>query len=134
LLEANEMLESRIGKAEIVFCHNDLLAANLFDDGARLWLLDWDYAGFNSALFDLANLASNNNFYPQEDEDLLQAYFGRRFEKDEYDIFQAFKCASLLREVFWSATSEQNPVAAFDYARYTDDYLVRFDSALAQLN
>jgi thiamine kinase-like enzyme len=134
LLEANELLESRIGKAEIVFCHNDLLAANIFDDGARLWLLDWDYAGFNCALFDLANLSSNSNFYPQEDEDLLGAYFGRTFARDEFAIFQAFKCASLLREVLWSATSELAPVAAFDYARYTDDYLARFDQALAQLN
>lgn len=134
LMEANDVLESRVGKAEIVFCHNDLLAANLFDDGARLWLLDWDFAGFNCALFDLANLSSNNNFYPQEDEDLLEAYFGRGFERDEFDIFQAFKCASLLREVLWSATSELEGGTAFDYARYTDDFLVRFDNAMVQLN
>ncbi len=134
LMEANDTLESRIGKVEIVFCHNDLLAANLFDDGARLWLLDWDYAGFNAALFDLANLSSNSNFYPQEDEDLLAAYFGRKFEQEEYEIFQAFKCASLLREVLWSATSEMSPSVAFDFPRYTDDYLVRFENAFAQLS
>ncbi|NBP95332.1 MAG: choline kinase, partial [Gammaproteobacteria bacterium] len=40
--------------------HNDLLAANFIDDGHRLWLIDWDYAGYNSPLFDLANLAANN--------------------------------------------------------------------------
>ena len=44
----------------IVFGHNDLLAANFIDDGKRLWLIDWDYAGFNSPLFDLGDLASNN--------------------------------------------------------------------------
>lgn len=134
LLETNDMLESRIGKVEIQFCHNDLLAGNLFDDGARLWLLDWDYAGFNAALFDLANLSSNNGFYPQEDAALLEAYYGRRFEKEEYDVFLAFKCASLLRETLWSAVSELTSDLAFDYARYTDDYLVRLDLALAELN
>jgi thiamine kinase-like enzyme len=134
LLEANDMLEARVGKVEIVFCHNDLLAANLFDDGARLWLLDWDYAGFNAALFDLANLSSNNGLYPQEDDDLLAAYYGRPGVKEEHDIFRAFKCASLLREVLWSATSEQSSGLAFDYVRYTDDYMARFESALDGLN
>ena len=134
LLEINDMLEARIGKVEIVFCHNDLLAANLFDDGARLWLLDWDYAGFNAALFDLANLSSNNGFYKQDDISLLEAYFGRDPAKDEQVAFLAFKCASLLRETLWSAVSEQSSNLAFDYARYTDDYMARLDSALAELN
>ena len=53
-------LERAVGAVEIVFAHNDLLAANLIDDGERLWLIDWDYAGFNAPLFDLANLSSNN--------------------------------------------------------------------------
>ena len=40
--------------------HNDLLAANLIDDGEHLWLIDWEHAGLTSPLFDLANLSSNN--------------------------------------------------------------------------
>ena len=28
-------------------CHNDLLAENYLDDGARLWLVDWEYSGNN---------------------------------------------------------------------------------------
>ncbi len=43
----------------IVFGHNDLLPANLLDDGQRLWLIDYEYAGFDTAMFDLASLASN---------------------------------------------------------------------------
>ena len=53
-------LETAVGPVEIVFGHNDLLPANFIDDGDRLWLIDFDYAGFNSPLFDLSNLASNN--------------------------------------------------------------------------
>ncbi len=134
LLDINDMLEAKIGKVEIVFCHNDLLAANIFDDGARLWLLDWDYAGFNAALFDLANLSSNNGFFPRDDEELLEAYYGRPFEREELDIFLAFKCASLLREVLWGAVSEISPMISFDYARYTNEYMARLEMALAALN
>ena len=49
-------LQQAVGPIDVVFGHNDLLAANLLDDGERLWLIDWDYAGFNSPLFDLGGL------------------------------------------------------------------------------
>ena len=61
-LKINSNLEKSVGEIELCFGHNDLLAKNFIDDGKRLWLIDWDYAGFNSPLFDLANLASNNEF------------------------------------------------------------------------
>ena len=41
-------------------CHNDLLNANFLQDGERIWLLDWEYAGMNDRYFDLGNLAINN--------------------------------------------------------------------------
>jgi thiamine kinase-like enzyme len=34
------------------------------DDGERLWLIDFEYAGFNTAMFDLAGAASNAGFAP----------------------------------------------------------------------
>ncbi|MGH6943572.1 MAG: choline/ethanolamine kinase family protein, partial [Geminicoccaceae bacterium] len=60
LMSAAERLELAVGPIEPVFGHNDLLAANFIDDGEVLWLVDWEYGGFNSALFDLGSLASNN--------------------------------------------------------------------------
>ena len=60
-----ERLEQAVGPIDIVFGHNDMLAANLLDDGARLWLIDWEYAGFNSPLFDLGGLASNSQASPR---------------------------------------------------------------------
>ena len=46
----------------IIFGHHDLLPTNFMDDGKRLWLIDWEYGGFGTAMFDLANIASNNQF------------------------------------------------------------------------
>ena len=59
LVDVSASLELAVGPIDMVFGHNDLLPQNFIDDGSRLWLIDWDYAGFNSPLFDLANLASN---------------------------------------------------------------------------
>jgi thiamine kinase-like enzyme len=75
LLERAEKLEAAVGPIEVVFGHNDLLAANFIDDGDRLWLVDWDYAGFNSPLFDLSNVASNNEFPPDLVNRLLETYY-----------------------------------------------------------
>ena len=50
-------LEAAQKPLPIVFGHNDLLPANFLDDGDKLWLIDFEYAGFNTAMFDLAGTA-----------------------------------------------------------------------------
>ena len=105
-MAAAERLEQAVGPVEIVFGHNDLLAANLIDDGTRLWLVDWEYGGFNSPLFDLGGLASNNELPPALEERLLELYFEAPVTDDLRRRYHAMKCASLLREAMWSMVSE----------------------------
>lgn len=124
-------LEQAVGPITLVFGHNDLLAANLLDDGERLWLIDWDYAGFNSPLFDLANLSSNNGFDDELDAALLAGYFGATPNHAGQRAFAAMKCASLLRETLWGGYSELYSQIDFDYGGYTRDYLGRLDQAWA---
>ena len=131
LMALNDTLERRIGKVDVLFCHNDLLAANIFDDGARLWLLDWDYAGFNSPLFDLANLSSNNGFFPAEDAALLDGIFRRPARYSTTGRLPRLQCDSLLREILWSAVFELTSQVGFDYPASTNDYLAQLDVAVA---
>ena len=130
-LEINAELEAALGPVEIVFGHNDLLAANFIDDGQRLWLIDWDYGGFNCALFDLANLASNNLFSPDEDDRLLEDYFETPASDELRYKLCAMKCASLLRESMWSMVSEIHLDIDVDYVAYTTENLARFERAYA---
>ncbi len=131
LLVRAEALEAAVGPIEVVFGHNDLLAANFIDDGKRLWLIDWDYAGYNSPLFDLANVASNNEFQPNRVEALLTAYFGRPPDGDLKRRYAAMACASLLRETMWSMVSEIHSTLDFDFVAYTEENLARFERAFA---
>ncbi len=128
-LEINAELETALGPVEIIFGHNDLLAANFIDDGGRLWLIDWDYGGFNSPLFDLANLASNNRFSPADDDRLLENYFETPANDELRHKLSAMKCASLLRESMWSMVSEIHLDIDFDYVVYTTENLARFERA-----
>lgn len=129
LLAMSRLLEARAGPYDIVFGHNDLLAANFLDDGDRLWLIDWDYAGYNTPLFDLGGLASNNELTEAQEKWLLESYFERPLGDDLWQRYQAMKCASLLRETLWSMVSELHSTIAFDYAAYTADNLARFSRA-----
>jgi thiamine kinase-like enzyme len=131
LLDKATELELAVGPVDLVFGHNDLLPGNFIDDGSRIWLIDWDYAGFNSPLFDLSNLASNNEFDQELESWMLRAYFGRTPEPRLMASYRAMKCASLLREAMWSMVSEIHSKLNFDYAAYTLDYMDRFARAQA---
>ncbi|WP_064693285.1 phosphotransferase [Rhizobium aegyptiacum] len=129
LLAKAETLEEAAGPFEIAFGHNDLLAANFLDDGKRLWLIDWDYAGFNTPLFDLGGLASNNELPEAADLTMLEIYFGRPPTDELIRRYAAMKCASLLRETLWSMISEIHSTIDFDYGAYTAENLGRFERA-----
>lgn len=131
LLEIAARLEEAVGAIRLVFGHNDLLPGNFLDDGRRLWLVDWDYAGFNSPLFDLANLASNARLDAEQEAWVLSTYYGRAPDETLWGSYRAMKCASLLREAMWSMVSEIYSTIDFDYAAYTRDYMDRFARAHA---
>jgi thiamine kinase-like enzyme len=126
LLDINKNLEAAAGPFDMVFGHNDLLAANFLDDGERLWLIDWDYAGFNSPLFDLGGLASNNRLDEAQETHLLELYFEAPVTDDLLHRYNAMKCASLLRETMWSMVSEQTSKLDVDFAAYTAENFGRF--------
>ena len=59
-------------------CNNDLLAGNFVDDGTKLWLIDYEYSGNNDACFELGNITTECELDPDQGEELVTAYYGRR--------------------------------------------------------
>ena len=131
LLARAARLEATVGPIEVVFGHNDLLAANFIDDGHRLWLVDWEYAGFNSPLFDLGGLASNSELSPEQAEQALSLYFDKPVDDQLRRRAAAMTAASLLRETMWSMVSEIHSTVDFDYSAYTAENFRRFEAAYA---
>jgi len=125
-------LETAVGPVEIVFGHNDLLPANFIDAGDKIWLIDFDYAGFNSPLFDLSNLASNNELSATQEQQMLTQYFGSSPRQSQLASYHAMKCASLLRETMWSMVSELYSRVDMDFADYTQKNLARFETVYAE--
>jgi thiamine kinase-like enzyme len=126
-----DRLEAAQVPLPIVFSHNDLLPGNVMDDGRRLWLIDWEYAGFGTAMFDLANLSSNGEFDAAGDTALLDAYFDGKVDDGLRRAFTAMKAASVLREALWAMVSDvylKTPGA--DYKAHARTYLARLDRLL----
>lgn len=131
LLEEAASLERAVGRIDLVFGHNDLLPGNFLHDGDRMWLIDWDYAGWGSPLFDLGGLAANNGLDAAQEDWLLSAYYGAPPDADLWRRYRAMKAAAALREAMWSMVQEIHSDLDFDYAAYTAANLDTYRAALA---
>ncbi len=109
-------------------CHNDLLNGNFIDDGTRIRILDWEYAGMGDIFFDLGNFAIQHEFNDEQDEILLKAYFG-----DPTDSQRAhqklMKIMSDLREAMWAQVQRGVSQLDFDYEGYGQKYFERFEAS-----
>lgn len=109
-------------------CHNDLLNGNFIDDGTRIRILDWEYAGMGDLFFDLGNFAVQHDFNDEQDEMLLRAYFGSPTDPQRAHQ-KLMKIMSDLREAMWSQVQLGVSKLDFDYAGYGQKYFERFESS-----
>lgn len=132
-LQIVDALEAAQLPLPIVFGHHDILPTNFMDDGQRLWLIDWEYGAFGTAMFDLASIAANNSFDAAGEKLILERYFEREPGEALWRAFHAMKAASALREAVWGMISELFLAApGVDYVAYAEEYLGRFDRVHAQ--
>jgi thiamine kinase-like enzyme len=116
-------IEVRRGAAPARPCHNDLLAANFIDDGSRLWLVDWEYAGMGDPFFDLGNFAANHELDGGGERELLSAY-----GSDDLEALHDMRFMSDFREAMWGVVQQGISELDFDFAGYADRH---FERALA---
>lgn len=134
LLKKSDLIEKNSSPFQIVFAHNDLLPANFIKGDKQIWLIDWEYAGYNTPLFDLGGLSSNNNFSEKDDIILLENYYEQKVTDEIIKKFKCLKSASLLRETMWSMVSEITSKIDFDYGSYTNENLIKFNKSFDDLN
>lgn len=131
LMDEAAALEAAVGKVDVVLGHNDLLPANILRAPDRLWLVDWEYGGFNSPLFDLGGVATNCSLPAEAEHLLLKTYFSAEPDETLMRSYTAMKCGSLLRETMWSMVSEITSEIDFDYGAYTAENLSRYQRAVS---
>lgn len=115
-----------------VMCHNDLLAANILDDGSRLWLVDWEYAGVGNPLFDIASVSANGSLTDDIETYLLSNYAPGFTPQMRFEV-KVLKVISLLREALWGMIQSVVSEIDFDYEQYADENLAAYAAAKRQL-
>ncbi len=123
-LETAFRVEGARGPAAERPCHNDLLTANFIDDGNRIRIVDWEYAGMGDVFFDLANFAVNNGLSKDETAGFLRAYFGDVRPEHERAL-ALMRYMSDFREAMWGVVQQALSDLDFDYRGYADEHFER---------
>jgi len=105
-------------------CHNDLLNANFIDDGRRIRIVDWEYAGMGDVFFDLANFAVNHGLGDEARQQLLTAYFGELRAADARAL-ELMRFMSLFREAMWGVVQTAISELEFDFQSYAEEHFER---------
>src|SRR6185295_3119895 len=108
-------------------CHNDLLNANFIDDGVRIRIVDWEYAGMGDPFFDLGNFSINHELTPDEDAQLLAAYDGE-VRPGRLARLTLMRVVSDFREAMWGVLQQGISTLEVDFVAYADEH---FDRLLA---
>jgi thiamine kinase-like enzyme len=96
-------------------CHCDPLAENFLDTGARIFIIDWEYAGNNDPMWDLGDVSVEAGFGPEQDAALVEAYFGGRPPPAQVGRMVMYKAMCDLLWTLWGVIQvvNENPVDDF---------------------
>jgi thiamine kinase-like enzyme len=119
----------RPGDEPRVPCNNDLLPANFIDDGSKIWVIDYEYAGMNEASFELGNMAAEAFLDDAATQHLISSYWQR---ESESKLARA-RAWSLLARYGWTLwASIQDGVSDLDFDFWTWG-MKKYDSAREEL-
>jgi thiamine kinase-like enzyme len=113
-----------VNPVELRPCHNDLLNANFIDDGSRIRIVDWEYAGMGDPFFDLGNFSVNHDLTPDEDVEVLRAY-EREVRPDRLARLRLMRTVSDFREAMWGVLQQGLRTTDADYVAYADQFFAR---------
>jgi thiamine kinase-like enzyme len=112
-------------------CHNDLLNANFIDDGTRIRIVDWEYAGMGDPYFDLGNFSVNHELTPDDDQALVEAYEGVA-RADRIARLTLMRIVSDFREAMWGVLQQGISTLDVDFAGYAAEHFDRLLANAAQ--
>ena len=105
-------------------CHNDLLNANFIDDGTRIRIVDWEYAGMGDPFFDLGNFSINHELGPEADAVLLEAYAGE-IRPAALARLTIMRVMSDFREAMWGVLQQGISTLEVDFQAYAAEHFER---------
>jgi len=99
-------------------CHCDPLCENFLDDGAVMWIVDWEYSGMNDPLWDVGDLSVEAGMDAAQDAELMTAYFGRAPSAAETGRMVIYKAMCDLLWTLWGLIQHADGNQAEDFWAY----------------
>lgn len=90
-------------QTKLVFCHNDLNPMNIFLD-KKMQFIDWEYAGLNMPIYEIASIKKSFNFSSGQFNIFLKAY-GQDFNINDINKFEIL--VGCIEKIWQKVTNEQ---------------------------
>lgn len=113
-------------------CHCDPLCENFLDTGDRMWLVDWEYSGMNDPMWDLGDLSVEGQFTPQQEEEMIRAYFGGEPSAFDRGRIVIYKAMCDLLWTLWGLIQHANQNPADDFWAYAVNRFERCKSLMSK--
>lgn len=121
-----------LGVNKKVPCHNDSLCENWVYGKEGMFLIDWEYAGMNDGMWDLADVSIEASYGEEQDEYLLRCYYGREPEIIEKKRFVANKIYLDYLWTLWGLT--RVPYDGQEMQDYADERYIRLKKNIEKYN
>ncbi len=130
--EAGEV-RAALARAPVVpvACHCDPLCENFLDTGDRVWIVDWEYSGMNDPMWDLGDLSVEGQFGPEQDDEMLAAYFGGAPPDGDRARMVIYKAMCDLLWTLWGLIQVANDNPADDFRAYAEGRFARCRALMA---
>ena len=114
VLQLKELMDDL--QINLVPCHNDTLAENFIKDKHdQYYLIDWEYAGMNDPMWDVAAHCLENGFNSDEEELFLKTYFKQEPKR-------SYKTRVLVNKIYqdflWSLWTKVKEASGDDFGDY----------------
>ena len=132
-MQEAEAIRDMLAKSSVplVASHCDPLCENFLDDGSKMWIVDWEYGGMNDPMWDLGDLSVEGSFTQQQDDELVQAYFGGSASASEIGRMVIYKAMCDLLWALWALIQFANNNPAEDFAAYAANRFNRCKALMA---
>ncbi|GGE43218.1 phosphotransferase [Actibacterium pelagium] len=127
VVEAAKPVKDVLANADLPLspCHCDPLCENFLDDGAVMWIVDWEYSGMNDPLWDVGDLSVEAGMDSDQDAELMRAYFGREPTAAETGRMVIYKAMCDLLWTLWGLIQHADDNPAEDFWAYATERFER---------
>ncbi|STQ86752.1 hypothetical protein LS73_003460 [Helicobacter muridarum] len=114
----------KLDNGKFVLCHRDLLPSNILYNGSEIKLIDFEYAGFSSPIWELGNLSAELKLNDFQILKILELY-NKDMTESQTLSFNDIIIGQMLSNYVWALWGW-----VYDYINHARDYLSRFHKNL----